>query len=126
MPPGARGATRVADRVVAKIASQAALEVLRTAPEAHRVPTGRGAHATVSVRAATQHEDVRGPLGEARVRLAVELGYPCDIGAECRAVRRSVAQRVRALAGMHVPEVSVTVERLHSAHTARADGERVQ
>ncbi|MGP4001940.1 hypothetical protein [Streptomyces sp. 8N706] len=115
----------MAERVVAKIASQAAREVLRGVPEAERVPSGRGPHATASVRGASEHENVGGPLGEARVRLAVELGYPSDIGAQCRAVRRGVAERVRALAGMAVPEISVTVERLHSAHTRRTDQGRV-
>ncbi|MEE4597102.1 hypothetical protein V2J94_35320 [Streptomyces sp. DSM 41524] len=54
---------------------------------------------------------VRG--GVARVRVAVELGYPSDIGAHCGAVRRQVIERVSEMTGMEVPEVAVTVERLH-------------
>ncbi|GAA1131773.1 hypothetical protein GCM10009579_27490 [Streptomyces javensis] len=54
---------------------------------------------------------VRG--GVARVRVAVELGYPSDIGAHCGAVRRQVIERVGEMTGMEVPEVAVTVERLH-------------
>ncbi|MFE9683882.1 Asp23/Gls24 family envelope stress response protein [Streptomyces sp. NPDC002701] len=95
--PGGRGATRIADRVVAKIAGQAAREALDALP-----PDAAPPHATVVV-----HHDV------ARVRVGVELGYPCDIGGRCGAVRRQVAQRVEALAGMKVPEVAVRVERLH-------------
>ncbi|MEU7106883.1 Asp23/Gls24 family envelope stress response protein [Streptomyces sp. NPDC046215] len=111
MEPADRGATRIADRVVAKIASQAAREALSdTAEEEHAPP-----HATVAVR-----ED------SARVRVSVELGYPTDIGGRCRAVRGRVTERVRALVGMEVPEVAVTVERLHSPHTLSAGRERVR
>ncbi|MEU1814429.1 Asp23/Gls24 family envelope stress response protein [Streptomyces roseifaciens] len=127
MEAAERGATRIADRVVAKIASQAAREALSGAP-ARGAPAGAppagapmsGAevsppHATVTV-----HDDV------ARVRVAVELAYPSDIGAQCGAVRRRIAERVRALAGMEVPEVTVSVERLHSVHTVSAGRERVR
>lgn len=97
VPPGERGATRIADRVVAKTAAQAAREAVGPLP-ADAVPP----HATVVV-----HHDT------ARVRVHVELGYPCDIGARCREVRRHVTERVGALVGMEVPEVAVHVERLH-------------
>jgi uncharacterized alkaline shock family protein YloU len=127
VPAGERGATRIADRVVAKIASHAAREVLRGAPEAHRVPAGRTQpHAAVSLRLVPGQESAGPPLGEARVRVSVELGYPSDIGAQCGAVRRAVTERVRALAGMDVPEVSVSVERLHSAQTRAAEEGRVR
>jgi uncharacterized alkaline shock family protein YloU len=127
VPAGKRGATRVTDRVVAKIASQAAREALRGAPEAHRVPAGRTRpYATVSVRPAPGQGGAGAPLGEARVRVAVELGYPCDIGAQCGAVRHEVAERVRALTGMDVPEVSVSVERLHSAQSRAVEQGRVR
>ncbi|MDJ0461836.1 hypothetical protein [Streptomyces sp. H27-C3] len=105
-----RGATLIADRVVAKIASQAAREALGAAPDAGSAP-----HATVTV-----HHDT------ARVRVSVELGYPSDIGGQCRAVRRQVAQRVKVLAGMEVPEVAVQVERLHSAKVLVAERGRIR
>ncbi|WP_242587753.1 hypothetical protein [Streptomyces sp. MST-110588] len=108
-----RGATRIADRVVAKIAARAAREALRAATTD---PTD--AHATVTVRRREGRQD----LGEARVRVALELSYPCDIGARCGAVRRHVTDRVRALAGMDVPEVAVEVERLRSPRTAERAG----
>ncbi|MEV0780237.1 hypothetical protein ACIBLA_10685 [Streptomyces sp. NPDC050433] len=104
-----RGATTIADRVVAKIAAQAAREALDGVPVGGEAP-----HASVLV-----HHDV------ARVRVGVELDYPSDIGARCGAVRQRVAQRVHALAGMDVPEVAVVVERLHSAQTRAAQG-RIQ
>ncbi|MFJ1607222.1 Asp23/Gls24 family envelope stress response protein [Streptomyces sp. NPDC088253] len=99
-----RGATRIADRVVAKIAAQAAREALEPLP-----PDAVPPHATVVV----HHET-------ARVRVHLELGYPSDIGGHCNAVRRHVAERVDALTGMEVPEVTVQVERLHLVPAAAA------
>ncbi|SOR82779.1 hypothetical protein [Streptomyces chartreusis] len=98
VPPGERGATRIADRVVAKIASQAAREAVGPLPPGAARPS-----ATVAV-----HHEI------AHVRVHVELDYPCDVGARCRQVRRRVVERVGALVGMQVPEV-VQVERLHLA-----------
>ncbi|WP_399478032.1 hypothetical protein [Streptomyces sp. TRM68367] len=102
--PGERGATRIADRVVAKIAAQAAREAVGTLPTDVTPP-----HATVAL----HHET-------ARIRIHLELDYPCDIGARCCAVRRQVVERVGALVGMEVPEAVVQVERLHlvAAHGA--------
>ncbi|WP_431045074.1 hypothetical protein ACQUSR_26230 [Streptomyces sp. P1-3] len=108
--PAERGAIRIADRVVAKIASQAAWEALAGVPGKPRRP-----HAVVAVRDQA-----------VRVRVAVELGYPSDIGAQCGAVRRRVGERVTGLAGMEVPDVAVTVERLHSPHLAGTGRERVR
>ncbi|MFF7275637.1 hypothetical protein [Streptomyces griseorubiginosus] len=97
--PGERGATRIADRVVAKIAGQAAREALGALPAEAEPP-----YATVVV-----HH------GLARVRMHLELDYPCDIGTRCREVRHQVVERVVALVGMEVSEVAVQVERLHPA-----------
>lgn len=102
--PGERGATTVTERVVAKIARQAAREALDALP-----PEAAPPHATVVVH-----------RGQARVRVGLALDYPCDIGARCGAVRRHVARRVEELAGMKVPEVTVRVERLHSAQAPGA------
>ncbi|WP_371581216.1 hypothetical protein [Streptomyces sp. NBC_01314] len=100
VPSGERGATRIADRVVAKIAAQAAREALVAPPRDSAPPS-----ATVVVLRET-----------ARVRVSLGLPYPSDIGGQCAAVRRHVAERVGTLAGMHVSEVAVQVERLHLAH----------
>ncbi|MEI5099838.1 hypothetical protein RB200_16300 [Streptomyces sp. PmtG] len=110
--PAERGATRIADRVIAKIAARAAREALTELPAEAAPP-----HATVSVRPQSHgsaHPEAAA-FGTARVRVSLELDYPSDIGGQCGAVRRHVAERVRALAGMDVPEVAVQVERLHSA-----------
>lgn len=100
-----KGETTIVERVVAKVAAQAAREALRTVPAAFKVPRGplRPPRATVTI-----HERT------ARVRVVVELGYPSDIGAQCAAVRRQVAARVKELVGMDVPEVTVGVGWLHS------------
>ncbi|WP_367135792.1 MULTISPECIES: Asp23/Gls24 family envelope stress response protein [Streptomyces] len=124
LPAGERGATRIADRVVAKIASQAAREALRGAGV--RGAAVRGASASGEDEAGPPYADVTVHDDIVRVRVAVELGYPSDIGAQCGAVRRRIAERVKALAGMDVPEVAVTVERLHSVHTGAAGRERVR
>ncbi|MET7620578.1 hypothetical protein [Streptomyces sp. NPDC005408] len=105
-----RGATTIADRVVAKIAAQAAREALEGVPKGGTAP-----HATVTV-----HADV------ARVRVSLELDYPSDIGGQCGSVRHHVVQRVKALAGMDVPEVAVQVERLHSVHSRMAAQGRIR
>ncbi|MEW2395073.1 hypothetical protein [Streptomyces sp. NPDC046862] len=102
--PAERGSTRIADRVIAKIASQAAREALEALP-----PDAMPPHASAVV----HHES-------ARISVGLELDYPSDIGARCAAVRRRVAQRVEALAGMDVPEVAVLVERLHLVHVPGA------
>ncbi|WP_017238556.1 Asp23/Gls24 family envelope stress response protein [Streptomyces sp. SS] len=99
-----RGATKIADRVVAKIAAQAAREALDAVPEGGSRP-----HASVVV-----HRDV------ARVSVSLELDYPSDVGRQCGAVRGRVRNRVEELAGMEVHEVAVHVERLHSPLTRQA------
>ncbi|GGT53138.1 hypothetical protein GCM10010271_66400 [Streptomyces kurssanovii] len=110
VPPSDRGSTAIADRVVAKIAARAAREAVPGVPEGGAPP-----HATVVV-----HHDT------ARVRVSLELEYPSDIGAQCGAVRRRVVERVKALAGMEVPEVAVHVERLHSALSRGAAQGRIR
>ncbi|MFB7518293.1 Asp23/Gls24 family envelope stress response protein [Streptomyces sp. NPDC056144] len=100
-----RGATTIADRVVAKIAAQAAREALGTVPAGASAP-----HASVVV-----HRDA------ARVAVSLELPYPSDIGRQCGAVRGRVRTRVEDLVGMEVHEVSVHVEHLHSPHTRSTD-----
>ncbi|MFG2893209.1 hypothetical protein [Streptomyces sp. NPDC048248] len=106
VPAGERGATKIADRVVAKLAAQAAREALRTAAAGSTTD----AHASVTI----HRRDGLPHFGEARVSVTVEVGYPSDIGAQCGAVRRRVTERVRTLANMEVPDVAVEVERLHS------------
>ncbi|MFF8828781.1 Asp23/Gls24 family envelope stress response protein [Streptomyces sp. NPDC015131] len=113
-----RGATTIADRVVAKIAAHAAREALDEVPgnESTAGDTARRGGG-----AGPPHAAVVVHRNSARVRVSLELDYPCDIGARCRDVRRQVIRRVRTLAGMEVPEVAVQVERLHSPYTRERD-----
>ena len=126
----------MADRVVAKIAAQVACEALsRFTESAGQVPPDRRTpHVTASVRRAPERNgegrggdpaESRPVLGEVRARIAVELGYPSDIGAQCAAVRREVAERLRAWADMDVSDLVVSVEGLHSVHSRHRDLERV-
>jgi uncharacterized alkaline shock family protein YloU len=138
VPRGERGATTVADRVVAKIASHVAGEALSRFTEAavHVPPGRRTPHVTTSVRRAPERNTATGDdesaagrqavLGDVRMRITVELGYPSDIGAQCAAVRREVTERLRTWAGMDVSDLAVSVERLHSVHTRHTDQERVR
>ncbi|MFJ3906719.1 Asp23/Gls24 family envelope stress response protein [Streptomyces sp. NPDC090025] len=103
-----RGATTIADRVVAKIAARAAREAIGTVPDGGQPP-----HATVVV-----HRD------SARVSVSLELAYPSDIGRQCGAVRGRVRHRVETLAGLDVHEVAVHVEKLHSPLTAHDHDKR--
>ncbi|MCE7082241.1 hypothetical protein LZF96_19355 [Streptomyces sp. ST2-7A] len=72
-----------------------------------------GPRAEVSVR---RQPDAGGSGGLARVRVEVELDYPCDLAGHCGAIRRRVTERLSDLAGMEVPGVALVVARLHSAH----------
>jgi hypothetical protein len=138
VPSGERGATAVTDRVVAKIAARVAREALsRFAESAGHVPPGRRTpRVSTSVRRAPERTSAgrdaesaagrQGVLGEARLHITVELGYPSDIGAQCSAVRREVTERIRAWAGMEVSDLAVSVGQLHSAHTRHTDRERVR
>ncbi|MEV6953558.1 hypothetical protein [Streptomyces sp. NPDC051183] len=104
-----RGATRIADRVVAKIAAQAAREAL--AAQRGGRPAPAPPHAAVTV-----HHDI------ARVRVSLELDYPSDLAAQCAAVRKQVADRIEACAAMAVPEVDIDIEHLHAPQTGPATG----
>jgi hypothetical protein len=138
IPPGERGATTVADRVAAKIASRVAREALSRFTESagHVPPSRRTPRVTASVRRAPERKAAgrdgesavigQAVLGEARLHITVELGYPSDIGAQCAAVRREVTERLRTWAGMGVPDLAVSVERLHSVHSRHTDQERVR
>ena len=138
VPRGERGATTVTDRVVAKIAARVAREALsRFTESAGHVPPGRRTpHVSTSLRRAPERTSAgrdaesaagrQAVLGEARLHITVELGYPSDIGAQCAAVRREVTERIRTWAGMEVSDLAVSVGQLHSAHTRHTDRERVR
>ncbi|MFF4851326.1 hypothetical protein [Streptomyces sp. NPDC001194] len=122
-PPAERGATRIADRVVAKIAAQAAREALAAQPDGPprgAGPAGGSGSAGSAAGRAAPHAAVTVHHDIARVRVSLELDYPCDLAARCAAVRGQVVRRVEEYAGMSVPEVDIDIEHLHSAHTRTA------
>lgn len=98
--PGRRGRLRVADRVYARIAGQAAREALA---EAWAGRSATGSPPRVSV--------VR-PGSTVKVRIAVDLPFPADLAGLARGVRERVAARVLGLTGTRVSEVVVVVEKL--------------
>ncbi|WP_344262265.1 Asp23/Gls24 family envelope stress response protein [Streptomyces sodiiphilus] len=120
MPAAERGAIRIAERVVAKVAAQAAREALRSHREGPPLPPGVGGpHASVVVRRPPGDD---GSGGQAHIRVAVELGYPSDIGGQCAAVRHQVVRRVAEMVGMEASHVAVEVDRLHSAQSQGEPG----
>ncbi|MET9449833.1 Asp23/Gls24 family envelope stress response protein [Streptomyces cinerochromogenes] len=104
-PPAERGATVIPDRMVARIATQAA----RTAQSRRAaVPPDRSAPAAPSASAAVR-------TGSVRLHLAMDLPYPTDIPHVCERIQHDVAERVAQLTGLRVGEVTLTVRRLATA-----------
>ncbi|WP_063837044.1 Asp23/Gls24 family envelope stress response protein [Phaeacidiphilus oryzae] len=94
VPVAERGATAIADRVLKRIAAQAAREPL---------PPGRATAATAW--AGTRR-------GRVRIALNVRLPYPIDIEAMCAALHDHVRERTAELTGLPVAKVTVRVDRL--------------
>ncbi|MFJ5643415.1 Asp23/Gls24 family envelope stress response protein [Streptomyces sp. NPDC093223] len=104
-PPAERGATVIPDRVVARIAVQAA----RTAQSRRAaVPPDRDGPAAPEATAVTR-------TGTVRLHLTMDLPYPTDIPAACARIRQDVSGRVARLTGLEVTEVTLTVRRLVTA-----------
>ncbi|MEU6774779.1 Asp23/Gls24 family envelope stress response protein [Streptomyces sp. NPDC046759] len=108
-PPAERGATIIPDRVVARIAAQAA----RTAQSRRAaVPRDRGSPKAPSASAAVR-------TGSVRLHLTMDLPYPTDIPRVCERIQQDVAEKVVQLTGLRVGEVVLTVRRLMTADTSR-------
>ncbi|WP_018571368.1 Asp23/Gls24 family envelope stress response protein [Streptomyces sp. PsTaAH-124] len=104
-PPAERGATVIPDRVVERIAAQAA----RTAQAGRAaVPPERGGATAPSASAAVR-------TGSVRLHLALDLPYPTDLPRVCERIRQDVAEQVATLTGLRVGEVTLTVRRLVTA-----------
>jgi uncharacterized alkaline shock family protein YloU len=104
--PGQRGRTTIADRVVARVAAQAAAEVEQTGGAARQLigvtlgrQTGEGT-ARVGVR-------TDGHLAMIEMRLSV--AYPAPVRTLTREVRRHVMERVTGLTGFEVRAVDIDV-----------------
>ncbi|MHA3705061.1 Asp23/Gls24 family envelope stress response protein [Jatrophihabitans sp. YIM 134969] len=103
--PDDRGRTTIADRVVEKIAAQAAVEVDHAAG-LRRSLAGRSL-GSPRVRATAE---VDGRVAALRLDLAVD--YPAPVRQVTRAVRQRVTEQVATLAGMRVDHVDITVAAL--------------
>ncbi|MEU6093174.1 Asp23/Gls24 family envelope stress response protein [Streptomyces sp. NPDC047085] len=101
-PPAERGATIIPDKVVARIAAEAARKAqLRCAA----IPPDRSGPAALSASAATH-------TGSVRLHLTLDLPYPTDLPRVSERIQRDVADRVARLTGLNVREVTLTIRRL--------------
>ena len=100
-----RGRLEIADRVVSKLARQAAREVSGVRAESQ---TGLGGAIGRSLPSASA--DVAGD----RVRIAVEIAvaWPTPLAEVTSQVRASVHERITELAGLHVDTVDVTATKI--------------
>lgn len=97
LDPADRGRTRIADRVLARIAARAATEAL-------------AGHDTAGLRTPRASAD-QGRRGVS-LRLGLDLPYPVDIAAVTSEIHSQVVRRVEQLAGAESPRVALVVERL--------------
>lgn len=104
-PPAERGATVIPEKVIARIAAQAA----RTAQSRRAaVPPDRSEPSSPAASATTK-------AGSVRLHLSMDLPYPTDLPEVCERIRHDVSERVTQLTGLTVGEVTLTVRRLLTA-----------
>lgn len=118
-PAAERGTTTVADRVIEKIAAQAAGEVAQTAELGRRLADRLPGRSAGHARAAAL---VSGRLVQLRVAVGVE--YPAPIVRVTREVRAHVRATVGRLCDLDVRDVDVVVTKLRRP-TATRSGRRV-
>lgn len=112
-----RGRTRIADRVVEKIAARAVAEV----DQATGVP-----RQVLGVRLGTTGPDTRARVdadidgGVVTVRVSMAVRWPAPVRAVTRQVRGHVTERLQTLTGLRVEQVDIDVPTLL---TATADDE---
>jgi uncharacterized alkaline shock family protein YloU len=102
------GATTIADRVITKIASQAASEIDHVAGPRRRLQFGSGTRPS-----ATAVLDGRW----ARVTVEVAVDYPVSLRAVTESVRAHVAGQILALAAVEARQVDVHINQLLVADT---------
>ncbi len=98
--PAERGSTRLADRVLARIASRAAVEAL--------APHARDGRRLQTPRASAK----QGRHGTVTIRVGLDVPYPVDLAVVSREVHGRIVERLNQLAGTEAPKVSLVVERL--------------
>ena len=97
-----RGRTTLADRVIRKVAIQAALEIRHCAGVDRTALGVKVGRASVNAAAVTD-----GAITGLSLTLAVE--YPAPIIATTREIRSRVQQRVQTLCGLAVDHIDITV-----------------
>lgn len=104
--PAERGRTRIADRVVEKIAAQAVAEVDNATGVARSVLGVRlgsaGASSTANVSA-----DVDG--GVVAVKAVMSVRWPAPVQTVTRQVRTNVVERIQDLTGLRVQYVDIEI-----------------
>ncbi|MFC1413646.1 hypothetical protein ACEZCY_31300 [Streptacidiphilus sp. N1-12] len=100
--PADRGSTRIADRVLARIASRAAVEAL-------------AGHTADTQRLETPRASASQGRHGISIRVGLDLPYPADIAAVSREVHRQIVRRMADLAGAEAPKIILVVERLVAA-----------
>lgn len=113
-----RGQTYLADKVIAKVAAQAA----REATNASEAPSDLAVDAGHRPRAEVRRRNARDGRG-AELRVVLDLVFPAPIAALASQVRANVRERVETLCGEAVRYVDVHVDRLR---VAGSGGRRVQ
>ena len=114
--PAERGRTRIADRVVEKVAARAVAEVDNATGVARTV---------LGVRLGTAGDDASARVdadvdgGVVLVRVTMAVRWPAPVRAVTRRVRAHVTERVAELTGLQVAEVDIDVSTL-----VRADEEQ--
>jgi len=108
------GMISVDDRVVARLAAQAALEISDAGAAAPRVlgrvVSGGGAlgiRQTSLSALPKAHAEVDGPIG--RIELSISVRWPASVPAVAAAVRGHVIERVQELTGLQISEVRIEV-----------------
>lgn len=106
VPPADRGRLVIADKVITKIAVQAAREA--------SAATGHGGAASARGGAMPAAPRVRVSLTDNVARLTVELGvtFPRPMRATVTEIQRHLSRRLKQLAGVDVARVDVRIVRL--------------
>jgi uncharacterized alkaline shock family protein YloU len=110
--PRRRGRLILAERVIEKVAGQAASEVSAASGRAGGI-LGLGAEADPQAR---PHVDVELSADSADLALSVGIAYPGSIRAATEEVRDHVVRRVRDLTGASVRRVDIDVTFLSGDH----------
>lgn len=100
--PALRGATRIPETVVARIADRAAREAITRTAGASPTRLGLGAPRST----ATVHQ------GSVRLGVSLDMPYPVDIERAGGEIRHYITERVSHLTGLSVDHLTVSVQRL--------------